>query len=98
LLAAGKLSRPGLGHSQAAWKEKGRGGWRSNTLSWLTLGTPKLHGRPPRKGSMRPAPGFPGYPRFVDPDDTKLPAFAADPPESYLSSAKSKQVVEKLEK
>ena len=22
---------------------------RSNTLSWLTLGTPKLHGRPPRK-------------------------------------------------
>ena len=44
---------------------------------------------------MRPAPSFPGYPRFVD---IKLPAFAADPPESDLSSAKSEQVVEKLEK
>ena len=66
---------------------------RSNTLSWFTLGTPKLHGRPPRKGSMRPAPGFPDYPRFVHPDGIKLPAFAADPPESYLSSAKSEQVV-----
>ena len=47
---------------------------------------------------MRPAPGFPGYPRFVHPDDIKLPAFAVDTPEPHLSSVKREQVVERSDK